>query len=203
MMGVYLVLIGVDLRPVQGGARRLRARPGQAVSGRLRAAARRRHARPHRRGDPPHERHRAQAAGRRKRGGVSRACRSTASPTARMPASCSSTLKPFEERKAPNSAAARSPMQLNQQVRRDPGSLHRHVPAAAGAGARHHRRLQAADRGPRRARLRGARRGHQGVRRQGARRRRNWPGCSPATRSTCRSSMPTSTAPRRGSSAWR
>ena len=29
------------------------------------------------------------------------ACRSTASPTARTPASCSSTLKPFDERKTP------------------------------------------------------------------------------------------------------
>ena len=43
---------------------------GQAVSGRLRAAARRRHARPHRGRDPPHERHRAEAAGRRERGRV-------------------------------------------------------------------------------------------------------------------------------------
>jgi multidrug efflux pump len=39
---------------VQGGARRLCPRPGQAISGRLRATARRRDARPHRRGDPPH-----------------------------------------------------------------------------------------------------------------------------------------------------
>ena len=68
-------------------------------------------------------------------------------------------------------------------------------------GPRHHRRLQAADRGSRRARLRGAGRRHQGVHRQGLDRRRNWPGCSPATRSTCRSSMPISTAPRRASSA--
>ena len=60
-----------DLRPVQGGARRLRAGPGQAVPRRLRAAAGRRHARPHRGRHPPHERHRAQAARRRERGRVS------------------------------------------------------------------------------------------------------------------------------------
>ena len=44
--------------------RRLRARAGQAISGRLRPAARRRHARPHRRGDPPHDRDRPEAARR-------------------------------------------------------------------------------------------------------------------------------------------
>ena len=55
------------------------------------------------------------------------------------------------------------------EVRRDPGRLHRDVPAAAGAGPRHHRRLQAADRGPRRARLRGAGRRDEGVHRQGVR----------------------------------
>ena len=59
-----------DLRPVQGGAGRLRAEPGQAISRRLRAAARRRDARPHRGRHPPHERHRAEAAGRRERGRV-------------------------------------------------------------------------------------------------------------------------------------
>ena len=52
-------------------------------------------------------------------------------------------------------------------VRRDPGGVHRDLPAAAGAGAGHHRRLQAADRGPRLARLRGARRRDEGVPGQG------------------------------------
>ena len=104
---------------------------------------------------------------------------------------------------ARSSAAPPSRMQLNQKYRRHPGRLHRHVPAAAGARARHDRRLQAADRGSRRPRLRGARRGDQGV--PGARptRRPSSPACSPATRSTCRSSTPTSTAPRRASSACR
>ncbi len=43
---------------------------------------------------------------------------------------------------------------LNQKYAGDPGRVHRDVPAAAGAGPRHHRRLQAADRGSRPARLR-------------------------------------------------
>ena len=51
---VYAVLIGVDLVRLQGGAGRLRAAAGQAIPGRLRAVARRRVARPHRRRDPPH-----------------------------------------------------------------------------------------------------------------------------------------------------
>ena len=91
--------------------------------------------------------------------------------------------------------------QLNQKFAAHPGRLHRDLPAAAGAGPRHHRRLQAADRGPRRARLRGARRGARRRSWPRPRRRRSSPACSPATRSTCRSSTPTSTAPRRASSA--
>ena len=63
-------------------ARRLRAGAGQAVPGRLRAAARRRHARPHRGRDPPHERHRAEDSRASRAPSRSRACRSTASPTA-------------------------------------------------------------------------------------------------------------------------
>ena len=58
-------------RAVQAGAERLRAGAGQAISGRLRAAARWRVARSHRGGHPPDERHRAEAAGRRERGRVS------------------------------------------------------------------------------------------------------------------------------------
>ena len=72
-----IVMVGVcradrrHLWPVQGGAGRLRARPGQAVSGRLCAIARWRDAGPDRRSDPPHGRYRPEIAGRRKRGGVS------------------------------------------------------------------------------------------------------------------------------------
>ena len=68
------------------------------------------------------------------------------------------TLKPFDERTGGRSQRGRDRRSAERQVRRHPGSLHRDVPAAAGAGPRHHRRLQAADRGSRRARLRGARR---------------------------------------------
>ena len=79
------------------------------------------------------------------------------------------TLKPFEERRdAANSAGGAIAHGAEPEVRRHPGRVHRDVPAAAGAGPRHDRRLQAADRGPRRPRLRGARRGDQGVHREGA-----------------------------------
>ena len=60
------------VRRVQGGPRRLRARPGQAVPRRLRPAPRRRDPRPHRRRDPAHERHRDAASRRRERGRLSR-----------------------------------------------------------------------------------------------------------------------------------
>ena len=50
-------------RPVQGGAGWFRARPGQAISRRLRAASRRRHARSHRGRHPAHERHHAKTPG--------------------------------------------------------------------------------------------------------------------------------------------
>ena len=78
----------------------------------------------------------------------------------------------------------------------DPGRVCRGLPAAAGAGPGHDRRLQAAARGPRRARLRGAvrRRARPSCRRPT--RRRSSPACSRATRSTCRSCTPTSTASR-------
>ena len=61
---------------------------------------------------------------------------------------------------------------INQQLGGDPGRVHRRVPAAAGERPRHHRRLQAADRGPRRPRRRGALRRDEGDadRRRGRRR---------------------------------
>ena len=58
-------------------------------------------------------------------------------------------------------------MSLNKKFAVHRGRLHRHVPAAAGAGSRHHRRLQAADRGPHRPRLRALKDGDQGVHGQG------------------------------------
>ncbi len=66
MMAIYLALVGRDRRPVQGRAERLRAGAGQAVPDRLRAAARRRHARPHRRGDPAHGRDHGEEPERRR-----------------------------------------------------------------------------------------------------------------------------------------
>ena len=59
-------------------------------------------------------------------------------------------LKPFEERKTPDLSGGAIAAAAEPEVRRHPGRLHRDLPAAAGAGPRHHRRLQAADRGPRR-----------------------------------------------------
>ena len=165
-MGVYLVLIGADLRPVQGRARRLRADAGQAISGRLCAIAGRRDARPHRGRDPPDERHRAEAAGRRERGRVS-------GPVDQRLHQQLERRHRVRDAEAVRGAQERRPQRqrhrdaAQSEVRRHQGGLHRDVPAAAGAGPRHHRRLQAADRGPRRPRLRGARRGDQGVPRQG------------------------------------
>ena len=54
------------------------------------------------------------------------------------------------------------------EAERDPGRADRRVPAAAGAGSRHDRRLQAAARRPRRPRLRRALQGDAGRARQGA-----------------------------------
>ena len=73
------------------------------------------------------------------------------------------TLKPFAERTTPELGRHGHRPAAQQEVRRDPGCLHRHVPAPAGAGPRHHRRLQAADRGPDRPGLRGPGRGDEGL----------------------------------------
>ena len=85
----------------------------------------------------------------------------------------------------------------------DPGRLHRHVPAAAGARAS--APSAASSCSSRTAPGSAMRRSTTPPRRSSARRirRPSSPGCSRATRSTCRSSTPTSTAPRRGSSACR
>ena len=66
-------------RRLRAGTPRLRAGTGQAVPDRVRAVARRRHVRPHRRGHPSHERHREEAAERRERDCVPGGSRSTAS----------------------------------------------------------------------------------------------------------------------------
>ena len=71
-------------------------------------------------------------------------------------------------------------MQLNQKFAAIQDAFIAMFPPPPVAGPRHHRRLQAADRGSRRPRLRGARRGDQGVHGQGRDRRRSWPACSPS-----------------------
>ena len=60
----------VDLARLHERARGLHPAAGQGVPRRVRAAARGRDARPHRRGDPPHDRHHAGGARRRARGRV-------------------------------------------------------------------------------------------------------------------------------------
>jgi multidrug efflux pump len=60
------------------------------------------------------------------------------------------TLKPFEQR-----IGSRNSRRAQSEVRGHPGRVHRDLPAAARAGAGHHRRLPHAGRGPRQRRLRG------------------------------------------------
>ena len=87
---VYAGLIGLTGRRLRQGAAGLHPGAGQGLPRRVRAAARRRHARSHRAGHPPDVVAGAGASRRRELGGVSRACRSTASSTRRTPASPSS-----------------------------------------------------------------------------------------------------------------
>ena len=117
---------------VPAGAARLRAGAGQAVSGRLRATARRRHAGPHRSSDPPDVRHRAQRARRARTPSPSPACPSTASSTAPPPASsfvdaeavrrsAASTICPAWPSRSscrPNSPASRTPSSPSSRRRR-------------------------------------------------------------------------------------
>ena len=190
------------LRPVQGGARRLRAGPGQAVPGRLRPAARRRHARPHRGRDPPHERHRAQAAGRRERGG--------------LPGPVDQRLHQQRQRRhrVRHAEAVRGAQEPGPERRRhrrrsstrsSPPSRRPSSPSSRRRRCRASARSAASSCRSRIAPASATRRSTRRPRRSSpsAPRRRSSPGCSPATRSTCRSSMPTSTAPRRASSASR
>ena len=203
---VMVVLCRADrrhLRAVQGGARRLRARPGQAVSGRLRAAARRRDARPHRRRDPPHGRYRPEAAGRRERRGVSR-------PVDQRLHQQLELRHRVRHAEAFRGAQGGRPQRRRDRRPAQPASSPRiqeafiamfPPPPVQGLGTIGGFKLQIEDRAG--LGYEALERRHQGVHRQGVSRRRNWPGCSPAIRSTCRSSMPTSTAPRRASSACR
>ena len=99
--------------------------------------------------DPPHGRYRLEAAGRRKRGGVSR----PVDQRFHQQLELGHRVRHVEafEAQGGQSQRGRDRWSAQRQVFRDPGSLHCNVPAAAGGEARHHRRLQAADRGSRRA----------------------------------------------------
>ncbi len=165
----------------------------------VRPAARRRLARPHRGRDPRGWRDIALAEP-----GVAHA---VAFPGLSINGFTNSSERRHRVRHARRrSTSAREPGAVGRRDRRrrcsgkfaaHPGRLHRRLPAAAGARARHDRRLQAADRGPRRpAAIEALYRPTQKLHRPRPARRRRWPACSPASRSTCRSSTPTSTATR-------
>jgi multidrug efflux pump len=130
------------------------------------------------------------------------ACRSTASPTAPTPASCSPRSSRSTSASADQSGGAIAG-QLNAQFAgmQDAFIVMFPPPPVAGLGTTGGFKLQLEDRASLGYEAAG-RRG-EGLHGQGLGRRRSWPACSPASRSTCRSSMPTSTAPRRASSACR
>ncbi len=143
-----------DLPGLRTYADRFRAAAGQAVPGELRAAARCGDARSHRGGDPAHGRDRPQAAGRRACGGFpglehqrlhqqSQLRHRVRDPEALRGAQVQGAVRRRHRRCAQSA------------VRQDPGRLHRGVPAAAGHGTGHHRRISHADRGSRRPGLRG------------------------------------------------
>ena len=147
-LAVYAVLIGADLRRLPGGAARLRAGAGQAVSGRLRATAGRGVARAHRRGDPQDVRDRHEDPGRAGFGGVSGTVDQWLHQRAQRRRR---VFRPGRVRKAQSARdVGRRDRDAHQPATgRDPGCVHRRVPAAAGERPGHHRRVQARDRGPR------------------------------------------------------
>ncbi len=157
-------------------------------------AARWRHAGPHRGRDQAH------GEDRQEHDGVedawpSRACRSTASPTAPTAASCSSRSSPSPS--APALTSAGRGHRAEPGVRQHPGGVHRHVPAAArGRAWAPPVGLQAVDRGPRLAWATRAQDAREGLHGQGLPDAGAGLACSAATRSTCRSWTPRSTAAR-------
>ena len=192
---VYVGLIGLTVARVLARAAGLRADAGQGLPGRVRAAARRRDARSHRGGDPEDVRHRAEASGRGERRSRSRACRSTASSTRRTPASCSSMLKPVEERHGARAGRRqRSCSELNAQFAGIQEAFVAIFPPPPVQGLGHGRRLQALRRGSRRPRVRGAVLADAGRARAGLRDAVARRACSRASRSTCRRSTRTSIA---------
>ncbi len=112
---LYAGLVAPHRLRVQLCPLRFRADPGQAIPHLIRAIARRRFAQPHRGGDPAHDRHRPQAAGRGIRvafPGMSISGFSVA-PNAGI---VFFTLKPFEERKTPDLSGLSIAKALNQKL---------------------------------------------------------------------------------------
>ena len=103
-------------------------------------------------------------------------------------------LKDFDEREGLD--RRRDRRRTEPEVRVHPGRVHRGVPAAARDRTRHAGRLQAQRGGPREPRRRGVVRRRAGRAAEGLGGPVSWPACSPATRSTCRSSTSTSIASR-------
>jgi hypothetical protein len=153
----------------------------------------RRLARAHRRGHPAHDRDRAQAP---------RAWNAVAFPGLSINGFTNApnsgilfvTAEALRGAPRPRPSPARHRQQLQARVRGHPGRLHRHLPAAARAGPGHHRRLQALRRGPRRQRTSTRSTRHPEPDRQGEPDAGASRASSPASRSTRRSSTPTSTA---------
>ena len=141
---VALVLYGGLMAltaPVLARAAGLRAGAGQGLPGRVRAVARRRHARPHRRGDPAHDGDGAEAS--RRAGAI-------AFPGLSMNGFVNApntgiafvALKPAEERRGSRTRRQRYRAGLNQQFGAFRTRLSRSF-RRPGAGARNDRRLQA------------------------------------------------------------
>ena len=152
---------------LQQGAARLRADAGQAVPRRLRPAARRGDARPHREGHSRDGRHRRASSRASRARCSSPASRSTASSTRRTPASCSSRSSRSTSGTGKDEYGLNIAGDAQRQVLRHPGCLRGRVPAPAGQRPRPGRRLQAAARGSRRSGRDGAERRHPGADREG------------------------------------
>ena len=183
---VYVGLIGLTLRRLRSASRRLRADAGQDVPGGVRAVARRLDAGSHRSGDPedvrdrlehPAVKHSIAFPGLSINGFVN-------VPNAGITSSSSSRSKSGKGSRDGCQQRGRRP---EPAVLGDPGSVRRHLPAPAGAGARHRRRLQALCRRSRRQRVRGAVCA-AAERTQAVGSDPSSPACSRVSRSACRKS---------------
>ena len=175
-------LLGADLGPVPGRAEGLHPGAGQAVPGRASCSCR-----TPRRWIAPKRSCAASARSRTSVPGVRDAVQFPGLSIAgftNSPNAAHRVLRPRRLRGAQVHGAVRPEHReaAQHEAERDPGRADRRVPAAAGAGPRHDRRLQAADRGPRRPRLRRAVQGDAGRARQGAPDAGARPACSRTTR---------------------